>query len=45
MDQKFRIVNPINAYHYIRDEVESEKRELVLVILQDNKGYALSIMW
>lgn len=42
VDQKFRIVNPVHAYHYIKDELEYEKRELILVVLQDNKGYALS---
>jgi DNA repair protein RadC len=42
VDQKFRIVNPLHAYHYIKDELEYEKRELILVILQDNKGFALS---
>lgn len=42
IDQKFRIVNPLHAYHYIKDEIENEKRELILVILQDSKGYATS---
>lgn len=42
LDQKFRIENPLHAYHYIKDELEYEKRELILVILQDSKGYALS---
>lgn len=42
LDQKFRIVNPLHAYHYIKDELENEKRELVIVILQDAKGYAIS---
>lgn len=40
--QKHRIVNPIHAYHYIKDEIENEKREIVMVILQDAKGYVMS---
>lgn len=42
VDQKFRVVNPLHAYHYIKDELHNEKRELILVLLQDHKGYALS---
>lgn len=42
VDQKYRIVNPLHAYHYIKDELENEKRELVQIILQDNKGYVIS---
>ncbi len=42
VDQKFRIINPVHAYHYIKEEIEFEKRELILVILQDNKGCVLS---
>ncbi len=35
---KYRIDSPIHAYHYIKDELEKEKRELVVVILQDAKN-------
>lgn len=42
LDQKFRIVTPLHVYNYIKDELEHEKRELIQVILQDNKGYAIS---
>ena len=42
VEQKFRVVNPLHAYNYIKDELENEKRELIIVILQDHKGFALS---
>lgn len=41
-EQKYKIVNPLHAYHYIKEELEHEKRELIVVILQNSKGYALS---
>lgn len=40
--QKFRITNPLHAYHYVKDDFENEKREIIQVILQDSKGYAVS---
>ncbi|QLH35367.1 MAG: DNA repair protein RadC [Parachlamydiaceae bacterium] len=41
-EQRFRITHPLHAYQYVRDELENEKRELIVVILQDSKGFALS---
>jgi len=35
---KFRIDNPIHAYHLVKDELEHEKRELFVVILLDTRG-------
>lgn len=39
---KYRIENPIHAYHLIKDELEHEKRELFMIILQDTKGYVIN---
>lgn len=39
---KFKILHPLHAYHYIKDELEHENRELVIVLLQDSKGGVLS---
>lgn len=39
---KFRIEHPVHAYHYVRDEIESEKREVFLAILIDTKGYVIT---
>lgn len=39
--QKYRIENPTQAYHLVKDELEYEKRELFLVILQDIKGVVI----
>lgn len=39
---KYRIENPAHAYHLIKEELENEKRELFVVILQDVKGYLIS---
>lgn len=38
---KYRIENPTHAYHLIKEELEHEKRELFIVILQDVKGYLI----
>jgi DNA repair protein RadC len=38
---KYRIEHPLHAYHLIKDELENEKRELFIVILQDTKGYVI----
>lgn len=42
MNQKYRIANPLHAYHYIKEEMENEKREVIIVILQDTKAYVVS---
>ncbi len=38
---KYRIEYPQQAYYLIKDELEHEKRELFVVILQDIKGYVI----
>lgn len=38
---KYRIEHPLHAYHLLKDEMENEKRELFVVILQDVKGYVI----
>lgn len=38
---RYKINNPLQAYHLIKDELEIEKRELFLVILQDVKNCVL----
>lgn len=35
---KFRIEHPVHAYNLLKDELEKEKRELFVVILQDVRG-------
>ncbi len=35
---KYRIQNPLHAYHLVKDSLEKETRELFIVILQDTKG-------
>ncbi len=40
-EPKYRIDNPVHAYHLVRDELVKEKRELFLVILIDTKGYVI----
>lgn len=35
---KYRIENPIHVYNLLKDELQLEKRELFVVILQDVKG-------
>ncbi len=39
---KYRIENPTHAYHLVKDELEVEKRELFVVILQDIKGFVIT---
>lgn len=39
---KFKIEHPVHAYHLVKDELQSEKRELFVVILQDAKGCVIS---
>jgi DNA repair protein RadC len=38
---KYRIEHPSHAYHLLKDELEDEKRELFITILQDIKGYVI----
>lgn len=38
---KYRVEHPIHAYHYIKDALEFEKREIFAVILLDIRGYAI----
>lgn len=38
---KYRIEHPSHAYHLVKEELEGEKRELFIVILQDIKGYLI----
>lgn len=38
---RYKIEHPIHAYNYIKDELEHERRELFMVILQDTKGCAM----
>jgi DNA repair protein RadC len=35
---KYKIEHPVHAYHLVKDELVSEKRELFIIILQDAKG-------
>lgn len=39
--QKYRITTPQQAYFLIKDELEPEKREFFVVLLQDAKGYLI----
>ena len=38
---KYRIDHPLHAYYLLKDEMEHEKRELFVVILQDVKGFVI----
>lgn len=38
---KYRIEHPSHAYQLLREEMENEKRELFVVVLQDVKGYVI----
>ncbi len=40
--QKYKIKHPLHAYNLVKDELENEKRELFLTILQDVKGYVIN---
>lgn len=40
--QKYRIQTPAHAYHLIKDQLESEKREHFIVILLDVKGCVIN---
>jgi DNA repair protein RadC len=37
-----KIENPTHAYHFLKESLENEKREVCIVLLQDQKGYVLS---
>lgn len=39
---KLRIDNPLKAYHLVKDQLELEKREVVLAILLDTKGFLIT---
>ncbi len=39
---KFRVDHPVHAYNLVKEQMEKEKRELIIVILQDVKGYVIS---
>lgn len=39
---KFKITNPVHAYNLLKEELENEKREIFVCILQDVKGYVIS---
>lgn len=41
MTAKYRIEHPSHAYYLLKDELEHEKRELFVVVLQDVKGYVI----
>lgn len=38
---KYRIEHPQHVYHLLKEELENEKRELFVVVLQDVKGYVI----
>jgi DNA repair protein RadC len=38
---KYRIENPIHAYQLLKDEMESETREMFVAIFQDVKGFVI----
>ena len=38
VNPRFRIENPLHAYNLIKDELEHQKQELFMVIMQDTKG-------
>ncbi len=39
---RYRIENPIHAYHLVKEELASEKREVFMTILLDTKGYVIN---
>jgi DNA repair protein RadC len=38
---RYRIEHPVHAYNLIKDELQQEKREVFVVILQDIKGFVI----
>lgn len=41
IQQKYRIDYPLHAYHFVKEEMEHETKEVLSVILQDIKGYVI----
>jgi len=41
MSSRYRIDHPSDAYYLLKEELEQEKRELFVVILQDTKGVVI----
>ncbi len=39
---RYRIENPTHAYHLVKDELATEKREIFMTILLDTKGYVIN---
>jgi DNA repair protein RadC len=39
---RYRIENPIHAYHLVKEELGREKREIFVALLIDTKGYLIS---
>lgn len=39
---KYRIEHPVHAYNLVKDELAQEKRELLMVILLDTKGFVIA---
>jgi len=39
---KYKIEHPVHAYHLVKDELEFEKRELFVIIMQDVRGCVIS---
>ncbi len=39
---KYRIEHPVHAYHLVKDDLASEKREFFVVILLDTKGFVIA---
>lgn len=39
---RYRIEHPVHAYHFIKDELERETREIFIVILLDTKGFVIT---
>lgn len=35
---RFKIEHPVHAYNLVKEELQAEKRELFVIILQDNRG-------
>jgi DNA repair protein RadC len=42
LSPKYRIENPIHAYHLVKDTLGREKRECFVVLLLDTKGYVIT---
>lgn len=42
LSSKYKIKGPTQAYHLVKDELQNEKREMLVIILQDVKGYVIN---